>query len=130
MHIPDKETTDAASTIVWWVAVLGGMASAFVGGIVSATWAVATKIKKYEKEVELARTEVAEIKSVCVLVRGQCRAEMANLILEAMNKFTQEWGNELAGSRQQRIDQAATLGEIKDSVIRIHQRIDNNQGAK
>lgn len=121
----DKDSLDTGVGVVKILLVIGGAFGSFVLGIVSATWAVANKTKGFDQRIGALEALNSGQDAKCVRFKGQCRAETTLIIMEAVSRLNDSWGPEIAGSRQQRIDQAATLNEIKENIVRLHERIDN-----
>ena len=118
-------TSDDAS---WYTQVFGLVAGGFVcfvGGIVSATWVVASKVMGFEaRMVNVEAALKGEIPARCSTTKDLLKSEMRESLHEALEKLQNTWGVELAGAREQRTAHAEGINELKEAVIRLHERID------
>lgn len=87
---------DETSLIAEWAWKMVGVFVAFVGGIVSATWAVASKVRGYDDRLKVVET-----------TQGKCQAETLKGISDKLD------------SLPDKIDK-----KMDEKLIRIHERID------
>lgn len=118
-------TSDDASWYTQLAGLIAGGFACFVGGIVSATWWVASKVLGFESRMAKAETALGvDLPARCATTKDLLKAEMRESLHEAIDKLQNTWGLELAGAREQRTAQAEGISELKAAVIRLHERID------
>jgi len=117
-----------------WLKVLGWVGGAFfsfVAGVVSATWVVANRVRDIEGKVEIITEGHKTREAVCETYRTDMKATINVAVQEGIGEIQTAWGTELAGARDQRIQQAMQLETLQAAVIegniqvnRLHDRID------
>jgi len=110
---------------------VGGVFLSFVAGIVSATWVVANRVRDVEGKISMIAEKDKTREAVCENYRTDMKATIQTAVHDGIGKIQTAWGTELAGARDQRVQQALQLETLQAAVIegnnqinRLHERID------